>query len=198
MDEGGTQGKRMRKRWVSSLLPSIKWQDERKKQRGAALAYRYLWSWKRCHCILLIYFFFPINLSHQFLKMCKYLATREILSFSLFFLFFFLCEFFCSFWGCHLLFPCQNSQYLLFCLSCFAWKRRCWMNSHSLSEATQDPADLCHSPAVSFSGMMKPNLFTHSLQSDCSTSLIIPITFSYIISNFIQFCWRQGNWEGTQ
>lgn len=97
MDEGGTQGKRMRKRWVSSLLPSIKWQDERKKQRGAALAYRYLWSWKRCHCILLIYFFFPINLSHQFLKMCKYLATREILSFSFFSIFFFCVNFFAHF-----------------------------------------------------------------------------------------------------
>lgn len=78
------------------------------------------------------------------------------------FVFFLLGELFCSFWGCHLLFPCQNSQYLLFCLSCFALKRRCWRNRHSLSEATQDPADLCHFPTVSFSGTMKPK-FINSL-----------------------------------
>lgn len=72
------------------------------------------------------------------------------------------------------------------------------MNTHSLSEATQDPADLCYLPTVSFSGMMEPNLFTHSLQGDFSTSLIIPLTFSCVFSNFIEFCWRQGNWEGTQ
>lgn len=62
----------MKKRWASSLLS--KWQDERKTQRGAILPYRYLWSWKRCHCIYLMDIF-SINLSHQFLKMCKYLAT---------------------------------------------------------------------------------------------------------------------------
>lgn len=157
-----TQWQSMRKRWVSSVLPSIKQQDERKRQRGATRPYRYLWSWKRCHCIWLIDIF-SINLSCQFLKMCNYLATIMSYTKKSCLFFFSLCELFCSFWGCHPLFPCQHSQHLLFCLSCFALKRRCWMNIHSLTEATQDPVDLCHFPTVSFSGMMKPNLFTFTL-----------------------------------
>lgn len=69
-----TQWQSMRKRWVSSVLPRIKQQDERKRWRGATLPYRYLWGWKRCHCIWLIDIF-SINLSRQFLKICNYLAT---------------------------------------------------------------------------------------------------------------------------